>query len=195
MSAPNDETYRLPLFPLSSVVLPGGLSALRLFEPRYLDMVSECLRHDSGFGICLIRHGGEAGEPALPYGTGTEVRIVDWDRQPDGLLGITVRGRHKIRVRDLEVESNQLVVARVVALPPEPAEPVPEHCRALVEILRRMLAQLEPIVRYDEPQWDNASWVGSRLTELLPLPARVRQYLVELDNPGARLEELRQALR
>lgn len=195
MSAPEDETYRLPLFPLSSVVLPGGLSALRVFEPRYLDMVSECLRHDSGFGICLIRRGGEAGEPALPYGTGTEVRIVDWDREPDGLLGITVRGRHKIRVRDLAVEANGLVVAQVVALPPEPAEPVPGHCRALVEILRRMLARLEPIVRYDEPQWDDASWVGSRLTELLPLPARVRQYLVELDNPGARLEELRQALR
>lgn len=195
MTATEDESYRLPLFPLSSVVLPGGLSALRVFEPRYLDMVGECLKHDSGFGICLIRDGGEVGEPALPYGVGTEVRIVDWDRQPDGLLGITVRGRHKIRVRDLAVEANQLVVAQVVALPPEPAEPVPEHCRALVEILRRMLARLEPIVRYDAPQWDDASWVGGRLTELLPLPPRVRQYLVELDNPGARLEELRQALR
>jgi Lon protease-like protein len=195
MSAAEDEGYRLPLFPLSGIVLPGGLAALRVFEPRYLDMVGECLKHDSGFGVCLIRHGDEIGEPALPYGAGTEVRIVDWDRQPDGLLGITVQGRHKIRVRDLAVGDNRLVIARAVALPPEPAEPVPEHCRPLVEILRRMLAQLEPIVRYDEPQWDDASWVGSRLTELLPLPARVRQYLIELDNPGARLEELRQALR
>lgn len=195
MSALTDDAYRLPLFPLSSIVLPGGLAALRVFEPRYLDMVGACLKDDSGFGICLIRRGGEAGEPALPYGTGTEVRIVDWDRQPDGLLGITVRGRHKIRVRDLAVEANQLVVAQAEALPPEPAEPVPGHCRTLVALLERMLAQLEPIVRYDEPQWDDASWVGSRLTELLPLPARVRQYLVELDNPSARLEELRQALR
>jgi len=194
MSEP-EPTYRLPLFPLSSVVLPGGLSALRLFEPRYLDMVSDCLKNDTGFGICLIRQGGEAGEAALPYGVGTEVRIVDWDRQPDGLLGITVAGQHKIRVRDLSVESDQLVVAQVLALPPEPEEAVPERCRSLVEILRQVLRQLEPIVRYEEPRWEDASWVGSRLTELLPLPPRMRQYLVELDNPTARLDELRQALK
>ena len=189
------EAYRLPLFPLSSVVLPGGLFALRLFEARYLDLVGECLRNDSGFGICLIREGGEAGEPALPFGTGTEVRIVDWDRQPDGLLGITVAGQHKIRVRDLWTEANQLVVARVVALPPEPAEPVPPECRGLVEILAKLLRQLESVIEYSDPQWDDASWVGGRLTELLPLPTRVRQYLLELDNPTARLHELRQALK
>lgn len=190
-----DEGYRLPLFPLSSVVLPGGLFALRLFEPRYLDMVSECLRSDSGFGICLIRQGGEAGEAALPYGTGTEVRIVDWDREPDGLLGITVEGRHKIRVHDLSVEANQLVVARVTALPPESAEPVPPECRGLVDVLAKLLRQLESVIEYQDPQWDDAAWVGGRLTELLPLPPRVRQYLLELDNPTARLHELRQALK
>ena len=190
-----DAAYRLPLFPLSSVVLPGGLFALRLFEARYLDLVSECLRNDSGFGICLIREGGEAGEPALPFGTGTEVRIVDWDRQPDGLLGITVQGQHKVRVHDLWTEANQLVVAHVVALPPEPAEPVPPECRGLVEVLAELLRQLESVIEYPDPQWDDAAWVGGRLTELLPLPPRVRQYLVELDNPTARLFELRQALK
>ena len=189
------EAYRLPLVPLSSVVLPGGLFALRLFEARYLDLVSECLRNDTGFGICLIRSGGEAGEPALPFGTGTEVRIVDWDRQPDGLLGITVAGQHKIRVHDLTTEANQLVVARVTALPPEPAEPVPPECRALVDVLDKILQQLAPVIEYADPQWDDAAWVGGRLTELLPLPPRVRQYLLELDNPVARLHELRQALK
>ncbi|MDZ7747852.1 MAG: LON peptidase substrate-binding domain-containing protein [Halofilum sp. (in: g-proteobacteria)] len=146
------ETYRLPLFPLSSVVLPGGLFALRLFEARYLDLVSECLRNDSGFGICLVRQGGEAGEAALPYGTGTEVRIVDWDRQPDGLLGITVAGQHKIRVHDLDVEANQLVVAQVTALPPEPAEPVPEQCRGLVDVLAKLLRQLDSVIAYEQPR-------------------------------------------
>src|SRR6056297_1035745 len=133
-----DETYRLPLFPLTSVVLPGGLFALRLFEARYLDLVSECLRNDSGFGMCLIRQGGDAGEPALPFGTGTEVRIVDWNRQPDGLLGITVAGQHKIRVHDLWTEANQLVAAHVQALPLEPAEPIPTECTELVEVLARI---------------------------------------------------------
>lgn len=188
------ETYRLPLFPLSSVVLPGGLFALRLFEARYLDLVGECLRNDSGFGICLIRQGGEAGEPALPFGTGTEVRIVDWDQQSDGLLGITVQGQHKVRVHELWTEANQLVAAHVEALPPEPAESVPPECAGLVQILDKLLRQLEPTIRYEAPQWDDAAWVGGRLVELLPLPPRTRQYLVELDNPTARLHELRHAL-
>ncbi len=65
----------------------------------------------------------------------------------------------------------------------------------LVEILRRILDQLDPVIRYEHPRWDDAGWVGSRLTELLPLPPRVRQYLVELDNPQARLVELRAALK
>lgn len=194
MSEAETATYRLPLFPLSSVVLPGGLFALRLFEARYLDLVGECLRNDSGFGICLIRQGGEAGEPALPFGTGTEVRIVDWDQQSDGLLGITVQGQHKIRVHDLWTEANQLVAANVEALPLEPSEPVPPECAGLVQILDKLLQQLEPTIRYDSPQWDDAAWVGGRLLELLPLPPRTRQYLVELDNPTARLHELRHAL-
>lgn len=189
------EDYRLPLFPLSSVLLPGGRTALRLFEPRYLDMVSNCLRHDSGFGICLIRRGGEAGQPALPFGVGTEARIIDWDRQPDGLLGIVVEGQHKIRVREMEVQADNLVVATVEALPPEPPAAVPDDCRVLVEILRQILDRVEPVIRYEHPRWDDAGWVGSRLAELLPLPPRVRQYLVELDNPLARLTELRAALK
>lgn len=195
MSDADDDTVQLPLFPLSSVVLPGGLLPLRLFEPRYLDMVSDCMKQDSGFGVCLIREGAEAGEAALPYGTGTEVSIVDWDRQPDGLLGITVRGERKIQVHEMEVQANQLIVAEASPLLPEPAEPVPDECQMLVEILRQSLNQLDALIHYDDPQWDDASWVGSRLTELLPLPPRVRQYLVELDNPTARLHELRHALK
>lgn len=189
------ETFRLPLFPLSRALLPGGMLGLRVFEARYLDMISDCLRHDRGFGICLIRRGAESGEPAFPYGTGTEVRIIDWDRQPDGILGVTVEGVRKIRAHDLAVESNQLVVAEVSALPREPEEPIPPECEPLVGFLGHVLAQMEPAVRYEHPRWDDAAWVGGRLTELLPLPPRVRQYLVELDNPVARLHELRQALK
>lgn len=195
MSHEEETLERLPLFPLSGVVLPGGRMPLRLFEPRYLDMVSECLRHDTNFGICLIRQGDETGEAALPYGTGTEVRIVDWDRQPDGLLGITVEGQQKIRVHDLAVEANQLLVARVTRLLPEPVEPVPSDCALLVDVLRQTLGQLDAYVHYEAPQWDDASWVGSRLTELVPFPPRTRQFLLELDNPTARLHELRHALK
>lgn len=186
---------RMPLFPLSSVVLPGGLFPLRLFEPRYIDMVSDCLKRDAGFGICLIRRGGESGEPALPFGTGTEVGIVDWDRRPDGLLGITVRGERKFRIHELAVQDDGLVVGEVERLAPEPTEPVAPEFGHLVEVLRVVLDQLEVPIRYEHPQWDDAGWVSGRLTELLPLPPRVRQHLLELDNPTARLIELNQALK
>lgn len=186
---------RLPLFPLNSVVLPGGRLPLRLFEPRYLDMVSACMKRDSGFGICLIRSGAEAGEAAMPYGTGTEVVVIDWDREPDGVLGITVEGRRKFRVHELSVQADGLVVGQVSDLPPDPVEPLPPEFSTLAEVLRQVLAQIEPVIRYEQPQWDDAGWVGGRLTELLPLPPRVRQYLLELDNPTARLAELRQALK
>lgn len=184
----------LPLFPLSSTLLPGGRTALRLFEPRYLDMVSACLRNDSGFGICLIRQGSEAGEAAFPYAVGSEVRIVDWDQEDNGLLGITVEATHKIRVHDMQLQRDNLIVAQVEALPAEPSEPLPADCERLAAVLRQFLDQLEPVVHYDEPAWDDACWVGSRLTELLPLPPRTRQYLVELDNPLARVAELKAAL-
>jgi Lon protease-like protein len=185
---------RLPLFPLGSAAMPGGRIALRVFEARYLDLVSECLRHDSAFGICLIRSGGDAGEPALPFGTGTAVRIVDWHRGPEGLLGITAVGEYNFRIEELSVEANPLVVARVQALAPEPSEPVPAGYEALVQILAQLLRQLEGVIDYADPQWNDAAWVGGRLTELLPLGDRVRQTLLEMDNPTARLEELRQAL-
>ena len=185
----------LPLFPLTSGLLPGGRTALRLFEPRYLDMVSDCLKRERGFGICLIRRGAEAGEPALPYGTGTEVRIIDWDRGADGVLGITVEGFRKFRVAGLEAQDDGLVVGEIEPLPPEPAEPVPAELTHLKEILRVLLAQLDPVIRYERPQWDDARWVGGRLTELLPLPPRVRQHLIELDSPTTRLIELNQALK
>lgn len=193
-TTPN-ESYCLPLFPLSTAVLPGGLCALRLFEPRYLDMVSDCMKRDTGFGICLIRSGGEAGEPALPFGTGTEVRIVDWDGQHGGSLQITVEGVRKFRVHELATRADDLVRASVEALPAEPSEPVPAELAHLVDVLRTILPQFEPTIRYRAPRWDDAAWVSGRLTELLPLPARTRQFLLELDNPTARLIELNQALK
>jgi len=186
--------HSLPLFPLSNPLLPGGRAGLRLFEPRYVDMIRDCLRNDTGFGVCLIRHGSEAGEPAIPFAVGSEVRIVDWDRADDGLLAITVEAVHKIRVHEMELRRDNLITARAEALPAEPSAPLPPDCERLVTVLRQLLEQLEPVVHYDEPAWNDARWVGSRLTELLPLPPRTRQYLVELDNPLARVAELKAAL-
>ena len=78
----------IPLFPLHTVLFPGGLLPLKIFEARYIDMVSECLRNDSGFGVCLIRQGHEVGQAAITRSVGTYARIMDFQQYPDGLLGI-----------------------------------------------------------------------------------------------------------
>ncbi|HEY0720771.1 MAG TPA: LON peptidase substrate-binding domain-containing protein, partial [Gammaproteobacteria bacterium] len=95
---------RIPLFPLHSVLFPGGPLALRIFEPRYLDMVSRCMREECAFGISLIQEGDEVGDAAQPYEIGTLARISYFERRPDGLLGITVRGEQRFRIIDTEVQ-------------------------------------------------------------------------------------------
>src|SRR5690606_8787603 len=103
----------LPLFPLSSVLFPQGMLSLRIFERRYLDLVRDCARNDSGFGGCRILAGGEVGEPAPPVTVGTRARIVDFHTNPDGLLGIHARGDRRFRVQHTRVRDNGLIHAQV----------------------------------------------------------------------------------
>ena len=98
---PSDGSAPLPLFPLSSVLLPGAATTLRIFEPRYLDLVRDCGRNGSGFGVCLILEGSESGAPALPAAVGTLATIEDFDRDADGLLVLRVRGGRRFRVRQV----------------------------------------------------------------------------------------------
>ena len=102
---------QLPLFPLKTVVFPHGPLALKVFEPRYLKMLSQCEKDDCGFGIFLISEGEEVGQAPIIYPIGTLVKVCYWENRTDGILGITVKGEHKIRVLDRWVESNQLSLA------------------------------------------------------------------------------------
>ena len=111
MSPPTDQ--ELSLFPLGTVLFPDGPLALRIFEPRYLDMVSACLRNDQPFGVCLIRSGREVGAAASPFAVGTLARIVDWHRSDDGLLGIVALGTRRFRVLETRTQPDQLLVGRL----------------------------------------------------------------------------------
>ena len=103
----------LPLFPLHTVLVPGAALALRVFEPRYLDLVRDCGRNGSGFGVCLILDGREVGAPATPAAFGTEARIEDFDTGPDGLLHLRLRGERRFHALRTRVRDNGLVVADV----------------------------------------------------------------------------------
>lgn len=180
----------VPLFPLHTVLFPGGVLPLRIFEPRYLDMVSECLRLDSPFGICLIREGREVGAAADTYDIGTLARISWFERRDDGLLGINVDGVQRFRVLATEVQPDQLVRAEVELLAPEPACAVPADGMPLVALLQGILDQLDfPYARL-ERRYEDAVWLSARLTELLPLKLELKQYLLQMDDSLARLERL-----
>jgi len=184
---------RIALFPLNTVVFPGGEIELRIFEPRYLRMVSDCLSRSEPFGLCLIRKGSEVGAAAQPFRVGTLARIVDWEQRRDGLLGITARGECRFIASKPEINAMQLLTAEVELLDEPPPIAIPEQFAPLRELLRRILEQL-PAPPKSEPQYDDACWVGGRLAEILPLPLRDKQRLLEIDDPLERLLRLQQLL-
>ncbi|MBL8251581.1 MAG: LON peptidase substrate-binding domain-containing protein [Candidatus Competibacter sp.] len=186
-------TQELPLFPLKTLLFPGGVLPLRIFEPRYLDMVSACLRTDGGFGVVAIHEGREAGgQPSSIHPVGTLARIVDFDSLDDGMLGITCLGVQRLRVIGHRIQADHLLVGQVLWLPDDPAGPLLPSHEPLARILRDLLKNedLAPYIRFLSPDWDNAVWVGNRLAEVLPLPLYARQALLEMNDPRQRLDIL-----
>jgi Lon protease-like protein len=182
----------LGLFPLPTVLLPGAALGLRVFEPRYLDLVRECGRQGSGFGVCLLLpgEGGEDGTAAAPAAYGTEARIEDFGND-DGLLTLRVRGRRRFRVLRTRIRGNGLVVGEVQWRDPDPDDELrPEHA-LLGLLLQRILDQAGGEHAGATPaQLDDAAWVGWRLAELLPVTDLQRQQLLQEDDPHARLQQL-----
>ncbi len=190
----SSDLHELPLFPLNSVIFPGGALPLRLFEPRYLDMVKECMRNDHGFGIVMIKSGKEAGPAADVYRTGTECRIEDWETLPDGLLGITAYGESKIQIEDTAIRSNQLIVGQVQHLSLETEVRLPEEFEAMATLLQKVITQVGKPYTTLPAGYDYAGWVGARLTELLPLQSDIKQRLLEIDDHIVRLYHLKEAM-
>lgn len=187
------ELARLPLFPLKAVLFPEGLLALRVFEPRYMDMVSRCMREDAGFGVCLIAAGEEVGEAAVPHPLGTEARIAQWDMASAGVLKLVVRGGRRFRIEDHELERDGLLTASVRWLDEPPAQPVPATQARIVALLRSIADEIGE--RMPAPhRFEDAAWVGARYAELLPIPLLARQKLLELDDVLSRLEIIQQYL-
>jgi Lon protease-like protein len=181
----------IPLFPLGTVLFPGGPLPLRIFETRYIDLVRRCLRDDSGFGVVLIREGAEAGGPALTCDVGTYARIVDFSQQPDGLLGIRAVGGRRFRILERRRARDGLNVADVEWLPEDAQQPLPEEFAELGPALDAILTQVGEPYASLQRQLDDAAWVAGRLAEILPIPPGHKQHCLELDDPVERLRFLR----
>jgi len=181
----------LGLFPLHSVLLPGATLSLRVFEPRYLDLVRECSRDSRGFGVCLILIGDETGLPATPAKFGTQARIEDFATGSDGLLHLRIRGGRRFRVTGTHVRDNGLLLGDVEWCEHDVDDELrPEHA-TLGLVLQQIAEQAGgELARAPPARFDEASWVGWRLAELLPLHESQRQALLQLDDPHVRLDRL-----
>ena len=178
----------LPIFPLRTILFPDSKLPLRIFEPRYIDMVSRSMREDSEFGIILSR---ESTDPKMfeTYDTGTLAKIIDWDQGGDGLLGITTLGTQKFRLKELNKQEDGLNIGSIERIEKEgDYKPLKEFTH-LVELLQAILDDVN-IYDDNEKRFDSASWISYRFAEILPLRLEDKQKCLEIDDPIIRLNFL-----
>ena len=178
----------LPIFPLRTILFPDSKLPLRIFEPRYIDMVSRSMREDSEFGIILSR---ESTDPKMfeTYDTGTLAKIIDWDQGGDGLLGITTLGTQKFSLKELNKQEDGLNIGSIERIEKEgDYKPLKEFTH-LVELLQAILDDVN-IYDDDEKRFDSASWISYRFAEILPLRIEDKQKCLEIDDPIIRLNFL-----
>jgi len=185
-----DTNSDIPLFPLHAVLFPGGILPLRVFEARYLDMIGECMRDEKGFGICAIRAGSEVGRAADCHAVGSLVHVQDFDRGDDGVLGVLVKAERRFRIVEKHVEPSQLLRADIAWLDDAADVTLPENRRPLAVFLEQLLTRAGAPYSAMKADYNSASWVAGRLTELLPFALEDKQRLLEMDAPLARLETL-----
>ncbi len=194
------QKYEIPLFPLRTVLFPGGTLPLRIFEPRYVDMIRWCMREASGFGVVLLREGSDVMAPGAPanapniFSVGTLAQIIDFDQADNGLLGIVARGTEKFSILASTVAPDGLVQATVRGLT-EPAQPTTEQDQPLLDVLTDLLAH--PLIQELNPQVDMQEdrSVSHRLADLLPIAPELKQLFLEMSSPRQRLNELGQVIK
>lgn len=187
-------TIELPIFPLSTVLFPSGVLPLKVFEARYMDMVRDCLKNSTRFGVCLITDGGEVGQPALHMASGCEASITDWDMEQLGLLNIRTIGQQRFEIETSKRQSSGLIVGKIRFVDAEPDAQIPPDYSTCVDLLRRIVRDLveketdSMRKMIEQPyQFDSSSWVSNRLCEFLPISGPAKQKLMMLDDPIARL--------
>ncbi len=183
----------VPLFPLNTVLFPGGPLPLRIFESRYLDMISGCLKSDTPFGVLLIRNGTEDGT-ATTYDVGTLAHITDWYQGSDGLLGVTAIGERRFRLLKSRRQPDGLNIGDIELLPDEGPMQLPDEYRSIADILAAVLDDLGRLYETLERHLDDAGWVSYRFVEVLPISLQQKQTCLEQSDPMQRLRLVHELL-
>ena len=193
------ETQQIPLFPLRVVMFPRGRLNLQIFERRYIDLVTHCMRTSSGFGICLLKEGEEViqeGTNQTIHRTGTYSNIIDWDQLENGLLGITVEGSAKFSIEDCWQNDSGVLQGNVQFNETDNVGretiPLDDQYTALADLLQNLeshplVEQKKLIIDYNN-LWD----LGWRLSELIPIEIEQKQQLLEIDDPWERIQSIEQ---
>ena len=184
-------TKDIPIFPLSAVLFPCGYMPLRIFEQRYIDMVRECSASGSFFGVCLVNNSEGENRPATHMRIGTMAEICDFSTLDDGLLGIVAEGRERFIIQRTRMRDNGLLMAEVDTLAESGPVEIPVEYSVLSIIVQRFMEQVGGNYPSFQPtDLQDASWVGYRLSELLPLENTEKQTLLQITDPLERLQLL-----
>jgi Lon protease-like protein len=199
--AASREITALPLFPLKTVLFPGGILPLKVFEQRYVAMTKACIKDDAPFGVCLLTQGEEvarspsASNAASFANVGTRARIASWDMPQLGIFHIRAEGLTRFQVRSHTVASDGLVTGEVTGIAPEPAHELSEAFKPLAKLLEILIERVGKENFPSDIALTDASWVGYRLAELLPLPLTIKQSMLEINDADVRLTALAQFLK
>ncbi|MFQ5635521.1 MAG: LON peptidase substrate-binding domain-containing protein [Gammaproteobacteria bacterium] len=184
----------IPLFPLTTVLFPDGPLPLRVFEPRYLDMISRCMKEDTEFGVVLLLSGSETGV-ASTASVGSRARILDWYQGSDGILGITAVGGERFALGSMSRRPDGLYIGEVESIEPEPACPLPDEYRSMAPLLEVIINELGKLYEDLDKRYGDATWVGHRFAEILPMSLEQKQQCLELSDAVERLRMIRPLLR
>lgn len=166
----------LPLFPLQTVLLPGNKLSLKIFEPRYVDMIAHCMREECRFGIVLIQQGEETSVGSDIYSIGTTASIADWQNRADGLLGITALGHERFEIKNTHSQADGLTLANIEIIDEEENNEIPEQYFYMQELLAHIAAQEGK----NDIESENFIAILYQLIYLLPLDTNLKQRLLEV---------------
>ena len=196
----------LPLFPLQTVLFPDGVLPLKVFESRYIDMVRDCMKREAPFGVVLIKSGQEVGNAAEPESIGCLAHITDWDMEQAGMLLLRTRGGERFRIIETRRLANEQLEARIEMIAADvPTQAVSDAHLSCAKALKTVVATIEAQGRAEQGEefispfaaplkFDQGGWVANRWSEILPIPLKARQKLLELEDAPGRLAIIHQYL-
>lgn len=188
------EALEIPIFPLNTVLFPGGRLPLRIFEVRYVDMTKACIRDDAVFGVCQILDGGETGAPAIAAPIGCTARISEWDVPAAGLFNLVTRGERVFRILDQHVQADGLIRAQVVVEDERETRILPPSHRMLSTMVGEIIDKIGK-QHFEQPaRLEDAAWVAYRLAEILPLSRDQKLHMLQERDAWALLEQVQEAV-